>query len=40
MKAAELKDNVIGILCGIVFGLVGAAIMQWWLNKRDANRDV
>jgi len=36
MKIKVDVDDVIGVLFGIIFGLLGAAILDW-LSKRDDN---
>jgi hypothetical protein len=30
-------EDLIGVLFGICFGMLGAAVLYWWIDKRDGD---
>jgi len=32
------KDAIVGIFCGLVFGMTGAAVLDWWIRRKEATR--
>ena len=35
MNRNDLRDNLIGILFGLLFGMVGVAILDWWIRRNE-----
>jgi len=28
------KDAIVGILCGLLFGMIGVAVLDWWIARK------